>query len=109
MPDVLFIRKGRGHLAGEQGMAAAPDLVVEVLSPTSGRVDRAKKLGWYLQLGVPEYWIVDPALDTLDRFVLGEGGRYLMAEVLEGDAVFRPDSLDGLEIPLRELWTVPAD
>ena len=49
-----------------------PDLVVEILSPSSRRYDRVTKLRWYAQLGVPEYWLVDPDARTLERLDMGE-------------------------------------
>jgi hypothetical protein len=50
-----------------------PDLVVEIVFPSSQRYDRVTKLRWYAQLGVPEYWLVDAAARTLERLVLREG------------------------------------
>jgi Uma2 family endonuclease len=104
MPDVQFFRKGNEPRGQFQGLTKGhPDLVVEIVSPSSVRYDRVVKMNWYASIGTPEYWIVDPAARTLERLVL-ESGRYAIAEALEGDAVFRPPSFDGLEIPLAVLW-----
>jgi Uma2 family endonuclease len=56
-----------------------PDLVVEVLSPTDRSRDTVTKLYHYGRVGVPEYWIVDPILRTLDVLALsgGPGGQYI--------------------------------
>ena len=89
--------------------AGAPDLVVEVISKSSQRLDRVKKLGWCAQIGVPEYWIVDSLNDTFERLTLGPDGHFIVAEALKGPALFRPPSFGGLEIPLSELWNVPKD
>ncbi|MGQ0506549.1 MAG: Uma2 family endonuclease [Myxococcaceae bacterium] len=110
MPDLLFIRRGRGAFAGEQGMQeGAPDLVVEVISPGSRRQDSVRKLQWYAKIGVPEYWLFDATEDTLERLTLGPDGHFVISESLEGAEVFRPPSFAGLEIPLQELWSVPED
>ena len=88
----------------DQGLVRGhPDVVVEVVSPTSRRYDRMKKLQWYAQLGVPEYWLVDPEAQMLERLVLRDGV-YAIVESLAGDEVFRPASFEGLEIPLARLW-----
>jgi Uma2 family endonuclease len=105
LPDVQFYRKGNIPRGQEQGLIdGRPDLVVEVSSPSSVRYDRVKKLAWYASREVPEYWIVDPAARTLERLVL-EAGRYAIADALEGDAVLRPSTFDGLEVPLAKLWS----
>jgi Uma2 family endonuclease len=66
------------------------------------------KLGYYASIGVPEYWIVDPGTRTLERLVL-QGDKYLVAEVVGDVSLFRPDSFEGLEIPLGELWAIPKE
>jgi Uma2 family endonuclease len=108
MPDVQFYRR-ENQSAGSQDAGLTrgrPDLVVEVVSPTSRRYDRVTKLRWYAQLGVPEYWLVDPEARTLERLVLGEGG-YTIAASLGDAETFRPGAgFEGLEIPLAKLWEV---
>ena len=105
MPDVQFYRRGNEPPADqERGLVRGKaDLVVEIVSPSSRRYDRVKKLTWYAQLGVPEYWIVDPEARTIERLVLREAA-YVIAASLEGEETFRPESFEGLEIPLATLW-----
>lgn len=107
MPDVQFFRQSKLHLLDDQGLSrGAPDVAVEVLSPTSRRYDRVRKMTSYAEIGVTEYWIVDGEARTLERLVL-QGGHYVVREALEGDTVFQRDALAGLEIPLAELWQLP--
>ncbi len=104
MPDVQFYRAGNEPRGQSEGLVQGhPDLVVEIVSPSSVRYDRVIKMHWYATIGVPEYWIIDPAARTLERLVL-QDGHYVIAEALEGDAVFRPASFVGLEIVLARLW-----
>jgi Uma2 family endonuclease len=109
MPDVLFVRRGHESIIGKEGIeGGAPDLVVEVVSPASGRYDRVQKLAWYAAIGTPEYWIADPHTETFERLVLGPDGHFVIAQSAGGSDVFRPDSFSGLEIPLADLWHGPA-
>lgn len=88
----------------QQGLVSGrPDLVVEVVSPSSRSHDRVKKLRWYTQLGVPEYWIVDPQARTLECLVLRDGV-YSIAASHADDETFAPESFDGLAFPLARLW-----
>lgn len=59
-PDLVFVRRERRGVVSERGLEAAPDLVVEVLSPSTAERDRTLKRDRYLHFGVPEYWVVDP-------------------------------------------------
>jgi Uma2 family endonuclease len=58
-PDILFIRKDNLSIIGEKMIEGVPDLVVEVLSPSSAYHDLRTKFRVYEQSGVQEYWIVD--------------------------------------------------
>lgn len=109
MPDLQLYRKGNLPKGQEQGLVEGrPDLVVEIVSPSSARYDRVTKLDGYLSKGVPEYWLVHPDERYVERFVLTEGG-YLLAESAVDDAVFSPASFPGLSIPLERLWNPPED
>jgi Uma2 family endonuclease len=59
-PDLAFVRRERMEIVTRRGTEAAPDLVVEVLSPSTASRDRRVKRRLYADFGVPEYWIVDP-------------------------------------------------
>ena len=105
MPDLQFYRRGNDAARDQDAglVRGQPDLVVEIVSPSSRRYDRVTKLRWYAQLGVPEYWLVDPETQTLERLVLREGV-YVIATALADGEVFRPESFEGLELPLAKLW-----
>jgi Uma2 family endonuclease len=105
MPDVQFYRADNdAWRQQQQGLVRGrPDLVVEIVSPSSGRYDRVTKLRWYARLGIPEYWLVDPTARTLEQLVLRDG-IYAIADSLADAETFRPASFDGLEIPLSKLW-----
>jgi Uma2 family endonuclease len=106
MPDVQLFAEG--HEPGEEhedGLAQGhPDLVVEIVSKSSRRYDRVLKARWYADIGVPEYWIVDPEARTVERLVL-EGGRWVLATTAQGHETFAPESFPGLRVQLARLWT----
>ena len=65
-PDLLFVSHARAHLLiGGDNVQGAPDLVVEILSPTTAERDRGYKRALYAKHGVKEYWLVDPAAETV--------------------------------------------
>jgi Uma2 family endonuclease len=107
MPDVQFYRNGSTARREAQGVfSGAPDLAVEVISPSSLRYDQISKLNYYASIGTPEYWIVHPEARSLVRHVLRDG-HFLIEEALEGDMTFQPSTFEGLSIDLAELWTPP--
>ena len=64
-PDVLFVAAERAHTIVPENVRGAPDLVVEVLSPSSAKRDRTAKRALYAKHAVREYWQVDPRAETL--------------------------------------------
>jgi Uma2 family endonuclease len=102
-PDLLFFAKGRLHLISEKAMEGAPDLCIEVLSPSSGTIDRRDKFEQYAQGGVQDYWIVDPRQLSVEGFTL-DRGVYSPSGVGRENDVIRLPPFPGLEIPLLELW-----
>lgn len=107
MPDLQFYRAGNAAVRTEQALVAGcPDLVVEVVSESSARYDRVTKLAYYEAIAVPEYWIVDAGARTLERFVR-QGGDLRLVSTASGAELFRPESFEGLEIPLADLWAIP--
>lgn len=99
-PDLLLIDRERRSVVGTR-IDGAPDLVIEVQSPSTGRRDRVVKLALYARAGVPEYWIVDPETRTID-FLLLEDGSYRVA-MDEGDR-FRSRRFPNFELDLATLW-----
>jgi Uma2 family endonuclease len=103
-PDLLFVSADRASILTAANAQGAPDLVVEVLSPSSHRQDEVLKRDLYERGGVEEYWIVDPEADTLKLF-RREGDRFARPRLLssrDGDVLGTP-LLPGLEVPLSEL------
>jgi Uma2 family endonuclease len=107
-PDLLFVSHARREVLTAQNVQGAPDLVVEVGSPSTRRRDELTKHRLYERFGVSEYWVVDPDLDLIKVFRLVEG-RYTRTSELTlaaGDVLTTP-LLPGLELSLASIFTEP--
>lgn len=100
-PDISVICD-QGKL-DKYGCKGAPDLIMEVLSPSTQRHDRLVKLGLYQKAGVREYWIVDPSLQTVQVNLLRDR-RYEPVEVYTAEAVAKVTVLDGCFIELSKVF-----
>ena len=80
-----------------------PDWVCEVVSPSSARLDRIRKLPRYAAHQVRHAWIVDPFARTLEIYRLVEG-QWLLVGTHEGDDVVRAEPFDSIELSLSSLW-----
>ena len=84
----------------------APDWVCEVLSPSTTRLDRTRKLGVYARERVAHAWLIDPLAQTLEVFRL-ESGRWSLLAVHAGDDVVRAEPFAEIDLELRLLWWEP--
>jgi Uma2 family endonuclease len=105
-PDLIFISKARAHIIQPDFIAGAPDLVVEILSPSTTAYDRATKLPLYAEAGVPEVWLIDPQAKTVEVLKL-QGSKYLVDSTLAGQQVLTSTLFPGWKMPLAELFNFP--
>jgi Uma2 family endonuclease len=85
-PDLIAILPGWQGTLPKRGIHGAPDLLIEVLSPSNRGHDLLTKRALYARAGVREYWIVDPEARTLEILTLDRDALHL-AEVASGEAV----------------------
>ena len=107
-PDLMFVAQARldsERIEREDGacLVAPPDLIIEIVSDSTGRNDRVKKFNAYESFGVRHYWLVDPDEKTLLAFELREG-RYTREAALTDEDTFAPALFPGLQIPLAPLF-----
>jgi Uma2 family endonuclease len=98
-PDLLVVRRDR---IGEQNIVEALALVVEVLSPSSARIDRTLKFSRYAEGGIGQYWIVDPRVPSVEIYDLVDG-EYRLTASGQGDetvAVSAPFALSVVPVAL---------
>ena len=88
----------------EKGCVGAPDLIVEVLSPSTFKKDWNYKFNLYEASGVREYWIVDPKEKKVNVFLLQSNGRYNSGIVYECNQKAPVRIFEGLEIDLKKLF-----
>jgi Uma2 family endonuclease len=73
-PDITFLTAPTARLLDmKKPIRFPPDLVIEILSPSTSKWDRIKKYGMYARHAVAEYWIVDPGNETVEIFALRDG------------------------------------
>jgi Uma2 family endonuclease len=84
----------------------APDWVCEVLSPSTERIDRGRKLRIYAEAGVAHTWLVNPVERTLELLRLRDGAWTIVAVCSGSDAV-RVEPFDAIELALSRLWVEP--
>ena len=88
----------------DKGCIGAPDLVVEVLSPSTMKYDWHYKFNLYEAAGVREYWVVDPKEEIVTIFLLQPTGKYDMGTEYDRDQKAPVHILKGLEINLNKLF-----
>ena len=103
-PDLLFISTARLGILSDGYVRGAPDLVVEILSPSSMRHDAIRKRHLYEKFGVGEFWLIDPERDEIEVFLLSDGTLKKQLELtLEQKDVLTSPLFPGLRIPLADI------
>ena len=106
-PDIVLFQASRRDLVPlDTPIRARPDVVVEVLSPSTVSTDRGKKLQVFARYGVPEYWIVDPIAERIEVHLLDQGV-YELRFTAGHDEVVRSILLPALRFPAAVVF--PAD
>ena len=110
VPDLVYFTVERfARVVNEKHATAAPDLVVEILSPGTRRRDKGRKRAVYDREGVQEYWIVDPeaqAITALRRPRPDAGLTDVTTATLASGAILQSPLFPGLQIPLRDVFRV---
>ena len=102
-PDIVYVSNARRDIVKERGIEGAPDLVVEVLSPSTEARDRGVKWRRYAAAGVPHYWLLAPRTRSLEAYALTESG-YELGGTYGPGSMFRAALFPNLDIPIDALW-----
>ena len=101
-PDVCFFGQAKArHFLPDQMKFPAPDLAVEVLSPSTAENDRVLKFRDYAVHGVTEYWIIDPAAEMVEQYILQGEAYELRIKSNSGD--LQSIAVAGFTIPIRAI------
>ena len=102
-PDILFVSNERAHIRTPANVRGAPDLVVEILSPSSSSRDWREKFDLYSKHGVKEYWIIDPINRVIWLMLLRRGELEIAGTYGEGDTV-SSTALAGFSVKVDDLF-----
>ena len=102
-PDLIYVSRARRSIITQKNIQGAPDLLVEVLSPSNSERDLRDKRNIYARCGVRFYWLIDPQARSITELELVEGA-YAVVAVTSGSSNLSPKLFPGLQISLEELW-----
>lgn len=103
-PDILFISQKNLQILQKEhsGIMGTPDLVIEIISPSSFYRDLHEKKDLYEKFHIPEYWIIDPANKAIEVFSL-ENNKYQLHALATGTGKVTSKVLDGFEVAVTEI------
>jgi Uma2 family endonuclease len=102
-PDLVFVRRERLEIVAPDSILGAPDLIVEILSPSTRSADLRVKWDAYARHGVPYYWVVDPLAESVEAYELRDGA-YAAVASATGRTTFSAPPFEDLQIDLALLW-----
>lgn len=102
-PDIIFICNDNLSIIKDQKIQGAPDLLVEILSPSTGGRDKVMKKELYERFGVREYWVVDPVHFTVDQFML-HNGSYVLHGVYDRNGIVRSPNFPCMLVDISRLY-----
>ena len=102
-PDLLFVAKAREEIITDNGVEGAPDLIIEILSPSTMKNDRGDKMKIYRQHQVREYWIVDPKNQSIEVYQL-QNNEYDLASFAVEEGEITSQVLEGFSLNVKGLF-----
>lgn len=101
-PDILFIANDNSKIITKKCIEGVPDLVVEIISPSSYYRDQVEKKDLYERFGVKEYWIIDPANKVIQIFILQEN-KYVLHAFIAEEGKVTSSVLQGFEVTIDDI------
>ena len=107
-PDVLYLRPENANRVEPRLVRSAPDVVVEVSSPSTRRLELVRKRELYERFGVPEFWFVDLDADRVEVYRLA-AGTYPAPTLLRRGDLLEPPQIPGFTLSVDDLLGPPED
>ncbi len=105
-PDLLFILERNKHIITDDGIAGTPDLIVEIISPSSVLRDRIEKKNIYERSMVPEFWLVDPQYASIEVYTLDDKKFELFNASTSLEGVFKSNLFSSLTLDLKAMFSI---
>lgn len=105
-PDLFFIKKERLSIIGEKNIQSSPDMIVEILSSHSEKLDRVHKKSLYEKFGVKEYWLVDTKAETVEIFYSIKGKGYVSSQTFKKNEKIKSRVFSGLKTNVNNFFKV---
>ena len=105
-PDIAMIHRGRSGLVTHRGIEGAPDLIVEILSPSTALNDKRSKRKTYARFGVKEYLITDPVYRTVEQYLLNQDSQSYELQNVYGqeDETITSTTIQCLTLPIADIF-----
>lgn len=102
-PDIVFVGSDQADIVTDLNIQGPPDLCIEVISPTTGLIDRHAKRNIYARLGVREYWIIDTNRQVIAVYALQDHD-YGEPSEATGDDLVRSTVIHGFAVRARDIF-----
>ncbi|QHS21460.1 Uma2 family endonuclease [Virgibacillus sp. MSP4-1] len=101
-PDLVLVHRDRLSIISKRGIEGPPDLVVEIISPSTLKRDKVDKLKTYAKYQILEYWLVEPETGVLEEYSLEED-KYELVDVFQGDKQITSPNLPCISLTMAKL------
>ncbi len=102
-PDIIFISKERSAIIGQTKIEDAPDLIIEILSPSTAYYDLGRKYKVYEKEGVKEYWLIHPDRKRIEVYI-NRDDRFQLIQAVEETGIVNSELLKGFEVELGKIF-----
>lgn len=101
-PDIVLVHRKRLEIISKRGVEGAPDLVIEILSPSTLKRDKIAKKKSYAYYGIPEYWIIDPNSAVLEQYILA-ADRYELVNIFQENEIVTSPNIACISFTMAEI------